>query len=140
MHCSRKSLRLRTRRWINPNESTNRQTCLVISSCSSRGKVANVSNFVPIKNGIAVCEEWCEFHTHETSRGRHKSEDNCSTSVTRPRIPIAYDITQPKTGRQQSLTHLVKPPCLSIPLFHRVQRRLSRKVKHEEYGNGIIAN
>lgn len=29
-------------------------TCLVISSCSSRGKVANVSNLVPIKKGMAV--------------------------------------------------------------------------------------
>ena len=29
-------------------------TCLVISSCSSRGKVANWSNFVPIRKGIAV--------------------------------------------------------------------------------------
>jgi len=29
-------------------------TCFVISSCSSRGKVANWSNFVPIRNGMAV--------------------------------------------------------------------------------------
>ena len=31
-------------------------TCFVISSCSSRGKVENVSNFVPMRKGIAV---WC---------------------------------------------------------------------------------
>jgi len=30
------------------------RTCFVISSCSSRENVANVSNLVPIKNGIAV--------------------------------------------------------------------------------------
>jgi hypothetical protein len=30
-------------------------TCFVISSCSSGGKVAKMSYFVPIKNGIAVC-------------------------------------------------------------------------------------
>lgn len=30
------------------------RTCLVISSCSSLGKVENVSNLVPIKKGIAV--------------------------------------------------------------------------------------
>ncbi len=29
-------------------------TCFVISSCSSRGNVEKVSNFVPIRNGIAV--------------------------------------------------------------------------------------
>jgi hypothetical protein len=32
----------------------NRRACFVISSCSSRGNVANVSNLVPIRNGIAV--------------------------------------------------------------------------------------
>lgn len=30
------------------------RTCLVISSCSSRGNVEKVSNLVPIKKGIAV--------------------------------------------------------------------------------------
>jgi len=31
-----------------------RLACFVISSCSSRGNVAKVSNFVPMRNGIAV--------------------------------------------------------------------------------------
>ena len=31
------------------------RTCFVISSCSSRGNVANWSNLVPMRKGIAVC-------------------------------------------------------------------------------------
>lgn len=34
----------------------NRLACFVISSCSSRGYEANMSYFVPIRTGIAVCE------------------------------------------------------------------------------------
>ena len=67
---------------------------------------------------------------HETSFKRHKAP---ALLLTRSR-----DMAQQK-GRHPP-THLVKPPGLSIPLFHRVQGRLSRKVEHEEYGNGVIAN
>jgi hypothetical protein len=55
MHGTRKSFCLvRERRVRQGKRMTVILTCFVISSCSSRGKVANVSNLVPIRNGMAV--------------------------------------------------------------------------------------
>lgn len=56
MHCSGETFCLKRHLLKLGGEVRNmtQQTCFVISSCSSRGKVAKVSNFVPIRNGIAV--------------------------------------------------------------------------------------
>ena len=78
-----------------------------------------------------------EFHARETSFKRHKMPARLPT---RPvSNSVRYRVTEGREAEHRP-THLVKPPCLSIPLFHRVQRRLSRKVEHEQYGNGVIAN
>jgi len=37
-------------------------------------------------------------------------------------------------------THLVEAPRLAVPLLYRVERALARQVKHEEDGDGVVAD
>lgn len=38
------------------------------------------------------------------------------------------------------MTNLVEAPRLAVPFFDGVQRRLARKVEHEEDGDGVVAH
>ena len=40
----------------------------------------------------------------------------------------------------RSHAHLVKAACLTIPFLDRVKSRLSGEIKHEEDGDGVIAD
>ena len=101
------------------------RTCFVISSCSSRGNVANWSNLVPMRKGIAVC----------TIIREGEKEINRVF-----RIFFFYKKKNSPGSKKKTLPDLVKPPRLAIPLFHRIQGRFSWKIKHEENSNSIIAH
>ena len=68
-----------------PGECPRNPTCFVISSCSSLGNVANWSNFVPIKNGIAVWKLWLA----RQNRG-NKNEDMHLIETSRLSIPFLH--------------------------------------------------
>jgi hypothetical protein len=59
-------------------------TCFVISSCSSRGKVAKVSNLVPIRNGMAVLlkPRACRYHSLTEFNVDFRDRSNMKSSAT----------------------------------------------------------
>lgn len=77
-------------------------TCFVISSCSSRGNVANWSNFVPMRKGIAVWN-WNIRNWRAVTLGK--------ALMIGAWIPVVLWI------RLMKKTHLVEASRLSIPLL-----------------------
>jgi hypothetical protein len=86
IHTRRKSIKTRMKVKV--------RACFVISSCSSRGKVAKVSNFVPIRKGIAVWGESERESTKYSSVQKGGKESRASIAEDFVPFKVSHEIGQ----------------------------------------------